>query len=160
MRTTRQMTHAALIAAVYVLFTFLSSLFGLSSGMIQLRLSEALTVLPVFTPAAVPGLAVGCLLSNILTGCAVWDVAFGSLATLLGAIGTRLLRRQGFLAYLPPVLSNTLIVPCVLIRVYGVPSAWWLVALCVLAGELLSCVLLGSALRRILQPHKDRLFRI
>ena len=160
MRTTRQLTHAALIAAVYVLFTFLSSLFGLSSGMIQLRLSEALTVLPVFTPAAVPGLAVGCLLSNILTGCAVWDVAFGSLATLLGAIGTRLLRRQGFLAYLPPVLSNTLIVPAVLIRVYGVPSAWWLVSLCVLAGELLSCVLLGSALRRILQPHKDRLFRI
>ena len=93
------LTQAAMIAALYVVLTFLSNAFGLASGAIQIRISEALTLLPYFTPAAVPGLFVGCLLSNVLTGCALFDVLFGSLATLLGAIGTRILRKSKWLAF-------------------------------------------------------------
>ena len=93
-RTLLGMTYAAVIAALYVALTFLSSLFGLSGqGAVQLRISEALTVLPYFTAAAVPGVTLGCLLANLLTGAAAPDLIFGTLATLLGAIGTRALRR-------------------------------------------------------------------
>ena len=78
------LTQAAVIAAIYVVLTIFISAFNLASGAIQVRISEALTILPFFTPAAIPGLAIGCLLSNLLTGAAVYDVVFGSLATLLG----------------------------------------------------------------------------
>lgn len=88
------LTQGAMIAALYVVLTFIANLAGLASGVIQVRLSEALTILPVFTAAAVPGLAVGCVLANLLTGCAIWDVVFGSLATLIGAVGTRLLHKK------------------------------------------------------------------
>ena len=85
-------TQGAVIAAIYVVLTYIVSLLGLTNGVIQVRLSEALTILPVFTPAAIPGLVVGCVISNILTGAVIWDVIFGSLATLIGAIGTYMLR--------------------------------------------------------------------
>ena len=84
------LTQAAVIAAIYVVLTIFISAFNLASGAIQVRISEALTILPFFTPAAIPGLAIGCLLSNLLTGAAGYDVVFGSLATLLGAVGTYL----------------------------------------------------------------------
>ena len=90
---TNFITRAGLIAAMYVALTFVAQIFGLASGAIQFRLSEALTILPMFTSAAIPGLAVGCILANVLTGCAMWDVVFGSLATLLGAVGTYYLRK-------------------------------------------------------------------
>ena len=86
--------QAALIAAIYVVLTYFISAFNLASGAIQVRISEALTVLPYFTPAAIPGLAIGCFLSNLLTGCLPMDVLFGSLATLIGAIGSYLLRKN------------------------------------------------------------------
>ena len=114
------MTQGALIAALYVAFSFIAYSFGLSgNAVVQMRLSEMLTVLPAFMPAAIPGLAIGCLLTNLLTGCAVWDVIFGTLATLLGAIGTFLLRKNKWLAPLPPILANTIILPPVLATVYG-----------------------------------------
>ena len=94
------LTQAAVIAAIYVVLTIFISAFNLASGAIQVRISEALTILPFFTPAAIPGLAIGCLLSNLLTGAAVYDVVFGSLATLLGAVGTYLLRKHKFLCTL------------------------------------------------------------
>ena len=100
------LTQAAVIAAIYVVLTIFISAFNLASGAIQVRISEALTILPFFTPAAIPGLAIGCLLSNLLTGAAVYDVVFGSLATLLGAVGTYLLRKHKFLCTLPPVIAN------------------------------------------------------
>ena len=81
-------TQGAVIAAIYVVLTYIVNLLGLTNGVIQVRLSEALTILPVFTPAAIPGLVVGCVISNILTGAVIWDVIFGSLATLIGAVGT------------------------------------------------------------------------
>ncbi len=86
------LVHAAVIAAVYVILTMLAASFNLASGAIQVRFSEVLTILPYFTPAAVPGVVIGCLLSNILTGCALPDIIFGTFATLLGALGTYALR--------------------------------------------------------------------
>ena len=135
-----------MIAALYVVLTYLANLAGLASGAIQVRLSEALTILPVLTFAAVPGLTVGCVLANLLTGCAAWDVVFGSLATLIGALGTRMLRKKPGIAWIPPVISNMIIVPIVLQRVYGVPDAFWFLMLTVGAGELISCGLLGLLL--------------
>ena len=76
-----------MIAALYVLLTEISALLGISSGVIQFRLSEMFAVLPIFTPAAIPGVFIGCMISNIITGGVVWDVIFGSLASLLGAWG-------------------------------------------------------------------------
>ena len=135
-------------AALYVVLTVVAAQFNLASGAIQVRISEALTIMPVFTAAAVPGLAIGCVLANLLTGCAAWDVVFGSLATLIGAVGTRLLRNRPLLAWIPPVLSNMAIIPIVLMRVYGVPDAWWFLVLTVGAGEVISCGLLGMLLWR------------
>ena len=138
------------IAALYIVLTMLANAFGLASGVIQVRLSEALTILPCFTAAAVPGLAVGCVLANLITGCALWDVVFGSIATLIGAIGTRLLRKKPLLAWIPPVLSNAIIVPFVLQQVYGVPDAWWYLMLTVGAGEVIACGVLGLLLYKSL----------
>ena len=134
------------IAALYVVLTMVAAAFGLASGAIQVRLSEALTILPVLTPAAVPGLTIGCVLANIVTGCLPWDVVFGSLATLIGAVGTRLLRKNPYIAWIPPVISNMVIVPIVLQKVYGVEDAWWYLMLTVGAGELISCGILGMLL--------------
>ena len=134
------------IAAMYVVLTVIANALGLASGAIQVRFSEALTILPVFTPAAIPGLTVGCVLANLITGCAPWDVVFGSLATLIGALGTWLLRKKPMLAWIPPVISNVAIVPIVLQKVYGVPDAWWYLALTVGAGEAISCGILGLLL--------------
>ena len=142
------------IAALYVVLTLVAQAFGLASGAIQVRLSEALTILPVFTAAAVPGLTVGCVLANLITGCAMWDVVFGSLATLLGAIGTRLLRSKPLIAWIPPVLSNAIIVPIVLQKVYGVPDAWWYLVLTVGAGEVIACGILGLLLYKALSKTK------
>lgn len=151
------LTQGAMIAALYVVLTFIANLAGLASGAVQVRLSEVLTVLPVFTAAAVPGLAVGCVLANLLTGCALWDVVFGSLATLLGALGTRQLRKKNpVLAVLPPILSNMLIVPLVLQQVYGVEDAFWYLMLTVGVGEIISCGALGLLLYRSLK--KTRIF--
>ena len=143
-----RMTEAALIAAMYIALTLLSNAFGLASGPIQVRLSEALTVLPFFLPAAVPGLCIGCLLSNLLTGCALWDVVFGTAATLLAAFGTRLIGRTGhkWPAVLPPILCNTLVIPFVLQYVYGTEKALPFLLLTVFAGEFLSAGVLGLVL--------------
>ncbi len=137
---------AAVIAALYVGLTFVANSFGLASGVIQVRLSESLTILPFFTPAAIPGLTIGCVLANLLTGCALWDIVFGSLATLLGALGTYALRRYAWLAPIPPILANAIIVPFVLREVYGVTDLLWYLMLTVGIGEIISCGILGMLL--------------
>lgn len=150
---TKNLTTASLTAALYVVLTFLAQAFGLASGAIQLRFSEALCILPIFNPAAIPGLFIGCLLSNILAGGIIWDVVFGSLATLIGAIGTRILRNNKFLAVLPPILSNTLIIPFVLAFAYGAEGTIPYFMLTVGIGEVLSCGVLGlflySAVKKV-----------
>lgn len=147
-------SQAAVIAALYVVLTLISNLFGLSSGMIQLRLSEALTILPVFTFSAVPGLFIGCILANLVTGCALWDVIFGSIATLIGALGTYYLRKHLPIALLSPVVANMLIVPHILSIVYGLEESIWFLMLTVGLGELASCVLLGLLLYHIIKKRK------
>ena len=144
----KEIAFGSVIAALYVVLTVVANAFGLASGVIQVRISEALTILPVFSNVAIPGLTVGCLLANIITGCLPWDVVFGTFATFLGAVGTRLLRKKPLLAWIPPVVSNMVIVPIVLQRVYGVPDAWWYLVLTVGAGEVISCGVLGLLLWR------------
>ena len=152
-------TQAAMIAALYVVLTVFINAFNLASGAIQVRISEALTVLPFFTPAAIPGLFIGCLISNIVTGCLPWDVVFGSMATLIGALGTYALRKYKFLAPIPPILANALIVPIILIKVYAVPDAYWFLLLTVGAGEVISCGILGMILLFALNKYRDIIFR-
>ncbi len=148
------LAQGGMVAALYVELTLVSSAMGLASGQIQLRLSEALTILPCFFPAAVPGLFVGCLLANLLTGCVLWDVAVGSLATLLGALGTRLLRKSRWLAVLPPIVSNILLVPPVLAWAYGVEESIPFLMLTVGLGEVLSCGVLGELMYSALDKHR------
>ena len=158
--------RAAIIAALYVVLTFVANALGLASHTIQVRFSEALCILPFFTPAAIPGLWIGCLLANLLTGCVIWDVLFGSLATLLGAIGTYLLRKHKVLCTLPPVLANMVIVPFVLIYAYKIPSVfvkevdvtYLFNALTVGIGEVISVCVLGSILLQVLNKYRDILF--
>lgn len=151
----RFITHSAIIAALYVILTGLSAVLHLASGPIQIRLSEALTVLPVFTPAAIPGLFIGCILANFLTGSLVWDIVFGSLATLIGAVGTFFLRKKSkYLAVLPPIVSNMMIVPFVLQYVYGEEQMYWFLMLTVGIGEILSAGVCGLILHKTLTKTK------
>lgn len=151
---TLYLCQAAMIAALYVVLTWLSAVFGLASSAIQCRLGEALCILPLFLPAAVPGLGVGCFVANLLFSPAPPDLIFGTLATVLGAIGCRLIGRvwhSGGLANLivgtlPNVLANTVIVPLVLRYAYGLEDALWLLAAQVGAGELIAGTVLGVLL--------------
>lgn len=140
-------TQAALIAALYVVLTLVSAAFGLDSKAIQFRLSEALTVLPTLTPAAIPGLFIGCLLSNFICGAMLPDMIFGSLATLIGAVGTYFLgKRVKWLSALPPIAANTVIVPLVLKYAYHLDGTVPFFALTVFIGEFVCCGILGTVL--------------
>ncbi len=151
------LTQAAMIAAVYVVLTFVFAAF--SFGEVQVRLAEALTILPVFTPAAIPGLFVGCLLGNLLGGGILPDMIFGSLATFLGAFGTYALRHGSrFLAPLPPILANTIVVPLVLRYAYGFALPLPLLMLNVGLGEVISCGVLGLLLYTALYKHRTAIF--
>ncbi len=159
------LTQAALIAALYVVLTFIANAFGLANYSVQVRFSEALTILPYFTPAAIPGLFIGCLLSNILTGCALPDIIFGSLATLLGALGTYALRKWKWCAPICPIAANTLIVPLILIYGYGLLvegmstlQCFGFYCLTVGAGEVISCGILGMILLFVLEKYRNKIF--
>lgn len=157
--------QAAMVAAIYAALTFVSSAAGLASGTIQVRISEALCILPVFMPAAIPGLWLGCFLANLLTG-GIWiDVVCGSLATLLGAVGTYLLRKHKFACTLPPVIANMVIVPFVLRFGYGLVTEYhgvdWSIpfnAITVGIGEVVTCVIMGGTLLRILSKYRSIIF--
>ena len=158
-KSLRYLTHGATIAALYVLFTYLSSLMGLASGVIQFRLSEALCIFACFTPAAIPGLYVGCLLANILTNSILWDILLGPVATLIGAVGTWLLRRtqNPYLAVLPPILANMLIVPLVLKYAYAAEEAIPYLMLTVGIGEIVTCGILGVMLYYLIRRYRKPL---
>ncbi len=152
------LVHAAAVAAVYVVLTLLFAPF--SFGEIQVRVSEALTVLPFFTPAAVPGLFAGCLIANILGGAIPADIAFGSIATLLGAVGTYLLRKKSrYLAPIPPIVANTLIVPFVLRFGYGLNLPIPFMMLTVGIGEVISCGIFGMIVLTALERYKGTIFK-
>lgn len=153
------LTQAAMIAAVYVVLTAMFA--PIAFGQIQIRIAEALTILPVFTPAAIPGLFIGCLIGNIIGGAVLPDIIFGSIATLIGAIFTYLLRNQNkYLAPLPPIIANTIIVPFVLRYAYSIILPIPLMALTVGIGEVLSCGVLGMVVYAALAKYQYRIFKI
>lgn len=152
------LTQAAMIAAIYVVLTVVFAPF--SFGEVQVRIAEALTILPLFTPASIPGLFIGCLIGNILGGAILPDIICGSVATLLGAIFTYYLRKKTpFLALLPPVLANVIIVPFVLRYGYGILLPIPFMMLTVGIGEVLSCGVLGMTLYTALHKYRNVLFR-
>ena len=165
MKTTSQSTRtlylaqAGLIAALYTVLTLIVSALGLASGVIQLRLSEALCILPIFMPAAIPGLTIGCLISNLISGCIWQDIIFGTLATLIGALGAQMLRKHPLLAPIPTVVANTVIVPFVLAYGYHFEGGLLYFMATVGIGEILSAYLLGVVFYYALQPYATRLFR-
>ena len=149
-------SEAAAIAALYVAITV--AIGPLGNAAIQCRISEAMCILPIFTPAAIPGLTVGCLISNLATGCLWQDVLFGTLATLIGAVGARLLRRVWWLTPMPTVVANTLIVPFVLSYAYGAPEGIPFLMLTVGIGEVISAYVLGAALYFALRKNAHHIF--
>ena len=157
-KTTSSIAQGAIIAAAYVVLTVAFAPFSFKE--IQVRLSESLTILPVFTPAAVPGLAVGCLLANIIGGAVLSDVIFGSLATLIGAVGTRMLRnRKPGSAVIPPIVANMLIIPFVLRYAYGVALPIPLLMVTIGIGETISCGILGLLLYKALYVRRKNIFK-
>ena len=156
-KSTLFLVQAAAIAAVYVVLTLVFAPF--SYGEIQVRISEALTILPFFTPAAVPGLFVGCIIANILGGCLPVDIIFGSIATLIGAVFTYRLRNSSkWLAPVPPIAANTVIVPFVLYYGYGVNLPIPFMMLTVGVGEIISCGVFGMVLLTALTKYKNTIF--
>ena len=149
-------TQSAMIAALYVAATYAANLLGLASGAVQLRISEALTVFPAFTFAAVPGLFIGCAAANLLTGCALWDVVFGSAATLIAAFGTYKFGKTAPRAAFFPIAANTVVVPFVLRYAHGAEGSLPYFFLTVFAGELISCGVFGGILYKAVE--KSRIF--
>ena len=160
------LAQAAVIAALYVV---LCEIFApISFKNIQVRIAEALTILPFFTPAAIPGLFVGCLLGNLLAGAIPLDVVCGSLATLIGAVGTwwigQLIRKNhssGALKYalpLPPIIANTIIIPPVLYYGYAITIPIPIQMLTIGFGEVIGCGVLGMALFFALGKNSGKIF--
>ena len=140
------MVHGAVIAAIYVVLTILFA--PISFGPVQFRISEALCVLPYFTPAAVPGVFLGCLLSNLLCGA----------AALIGAVGSYVLRDHKWAVCVPPILSNTIIIPWVLRYAYGSEDMILFAMVTVGIGEVLAIGVLGNGLRAVLEHYRYILF--
>ena len=155
----KYIARAALVAALYVALTHFSNILGLASGAIQVRFSEALCVLPFFMPSAIPGLFVGCIIANLTTGAVIWDVLFGSLATLIGAFFASKLKNK-YLVPIPTVIANTVIVPFIVLFCYTDKSAWsvptYLFGLIgVFVGEIISAYIFGVVLFSALDKHKN-----
>ena len=155
-QATRRLARGAVIAALYTALTLL--LAPISYGQLQIRLSEAMTLLPILLPEAVPALAVGCQLSNILGGCTILDIVFGTLATLLAALCTRRLRGKFWLAAAMPVLFNGVIVGAVVHYGYSPAVPLALCMLTVAIGEAIACMIVGPLLMRALRRLPDRVF--
>ena len=145
----RYVTEAAVIAALYVALTYVSGLMGLAYGPVQFRISELLTLLPVFTPAAVPGLVIGCAIANISSTVGIIDVVFGTVATLLAAVCTGALRNVQIkgvpvLSTLPPVIFNGIIIA---FEIWFVgdrsPQLFWGSCWTIALGEAAICIILG-----------------
>ncbi len=155
----RYLVQSATIAAIYVVLTLMANMFGLANYAIQVRFSEALTVLPAYMPSAIPGLTIGCLISNLLTGAMALDIVFGSIATLIGAIFTYIFRRDKWFAPIPPIVSNTLIIPFILAFVYKFEGSIWYFMLTVGLGEIISCGILGYILMSVINRLPRKLLK-
>lgn len=147
------MAQGVLIAALYATLTVVFA--PISFRPIQIRIAEALTILPMFTSAAIPGLFIGCILANLFSGALIWDVIFGSLATLVGAVGGYRLRNNRWLVSIPTIIANGIIVPFVLKYGYGIEMPIILMMLYVSLGEVVGCYVLGELLASALLKHKN-----
>ena len=154
--TTLFMAQGAAIAALYVVLTLAFAPFSFAA--VQVRIAEALTILPLFTPAAIPGLFIGCVIANLMGGAVIWDVIFGSIATLIGAYFGYRLRGNRWLVPIPAIISNTVIVPLVLRFGYGVDMPFILLVLSIAAGEIVGCYVLGEILATAMLAHKKEIF--
>lgn len=152
MKSTKFMLQAAVIAAVYATLTLI--LMPLSYGVMQIRVSEALTILPFFTPAAIPGLFIGCLVSNMVGPYGILDMVIGSSATLIAAFFSYLLRKKKLLAPMPPVIANGVLIGGMLYYAYSVPFSLTACMLWVGLGELIACYGIGYPLLRYLIKYK------
>ncbi|MBQ9592688.1 MAG: QueT transporter family protein [Lachnospiraceae bacterium] len=155
--TTRFIAQAGIIAAIYVALVLLFA--PISFNVIQFRIAEALAILPYFTPAGIPGVTIGCLIGNLIGMGEPLDIIFGTLATLIGAFGSYALRRNKWLVPIPPILSNTIIIPWVLRFAYGVPDAIPYLMLTVGIGEVLAIYVLGMILLLTLERLPKKYFR-
>ena len=153
--TTLFLAQGAIIAAIYVVLTMIFA--PISFGAVQVRIAELLTILPLFTPAAIPGLFIGCLLANILGGAIIWDIVFGSIATLIGAVLSYLLRFNRWLVPIPAIVSNSVIVPFILKYGYGIDMPIWLLIIYIAIGEVLGCYVLGEAFASLVLRRKELL---
>ena len=153
--TTRDLTFAALVAALYAVMGYFGDILSLTFGPVQFRFAEALTVLPFVFPAAAPGLAVGCLITNLLSPYGPMDVIFGTLATAVAAWLTVKMPRW-YLAALPPILVNAVILPPMWAwaDIGAVNTAFWMAcgwnAVTFILGETLVCYVLGTLLLQAL----------
>lgn len=150
-------TQGAVIAAIYVVLVLIFDTF--SFGPIQFRIAEMLTIMPYFTPAAIPGLFVGCLIANIIGGGLIWDIVFGSIATLIGAIGSYLVRKNKWLVPLPPIIANMVIVPFVLKYAYGYDGLLVYFMFTVGLSEIIGCGIIGMALLTVMAKNREHIFK-
>lgn len=155
-KTVYFLVYGAAIAAIYVVLTMVFA--PISFGPVQFRIAEALCILPFFTPAAVPGLFIGCLLSNLLCGAAPLDIVFGSLASLVGAAGSYAVRKNRWLVCIPPIVANTVIIPWVLRYAYGSEAMIYFAMVTVGIGEILAIGILGNVLLAALERYKKFIF--
>lgn len=156
-KNVNHVVYAAVIAALYVVLTL--SFAPISFGAIQFRVSEALCILPIFTFSAVPGIGIGCLIANFVAGAPMPDVVFGTMASLIGAFGTYYLRNRRNLAWLPPVISNAIIIPFVLKYAYNLNDAIWFLVLTIAIGEVFAVGILGNVLRLAVEKYEHILFK-
>lgn len=151
MNKTKKMVYGAVVAALYAVLTLAFA--PISYGPVQFRISEALTVLPLLFDFAIPGLTIGCVVANFLGGFGLYDIVFGSLATLLGTMGTRLLRKKPLLAMLVPVLSNAIIVGSMLYVIVPDSPALLYNILTIGVGEFVICLGMGLPLYYVLKKR-------
>ena len=155
MNKTKFLVQSAVIAALYTTITIAFAPF--SYGLLQIRLSEALTILPFFTPAAIPGLFIGVIISNIMGGFGLLDIVLGSSATLIAAIMTYKIKRD-YLAPVPPIVVNAIVIGAMLSYILNVPllgaMAW------VGLGQLIACYGIGYPLIKYLEKYRNQLFKL
>lgn len=158
---TRGMALSAAIAALYAVLTVMPGLNLLAYGSVQFRVSEVLCILPLFTPWAIPGLTVGCFLANVLSTAGTLDMLFGTIATLIAATCTYLLRNKPkVVALLPPVISNGLIIGWMITYFYTDTAGKFAQVLAynmftVALGEVGVCFLLGLPFAAYIEKHRN-----
>lgn len=159
-KTGRFIIQMMVIAVLYFVLTYIANEFQLANGLnFQLRISEALTVLPYYTPAAIPGLFIGCLSANHAMNLPMQDVVYGSIATLVSATISYLLRKNKYVVPIPPIIINAFAVPSIYTFLLGFDEPpFWRSVLLVGLGEAITCGVLGIALMLGLEDYRDKLF--